>query len=691
MKHSVDGRHDAESISIGRTQEPFGSGSLPRSAASSIPGNSHGEGAIREELERLVNSRTFHSAEAQKRFLRFVVEHTILGRTQEIKEYTLGVEVFKRGKSFDPRLDPIVRVEARKLRSRLAKYYEGEGLQNSLRIELHSRGYVPIFQDAPAIRESSPPQAQLPEAELKERDDHMPERMPGARAKAQQSSPRFGFSWRLFGGWKSFGLVSGALSIICIAAFEGRLISTTRAAPPVKPSIAVLPFHNIGGQDESFSDGLTDELISSLGRVQGLQVVARTSAFQFRGKTGDIREIGKALNVRMVLDGSVRIYENRLRITAELDDTSNGYRVWSNSYDQNLEHVLLIQRDISRMIVAALRQEFAKLGAPPDLRFSPSKAIQIDAAAYQDYLRGLYFWNKQTPESIKAAMGYFEQSIAKEPSYAPSYSGLARCYANLPAFTKTPARDIAPKIRELALKAMELDSSLAEPHIDLAYASYLGYNWEAAEKEFKTGLDLGPGDAVAHRWYSMYLANVGRMEEGLSENEISQQLDPVSPYVIEGTARALSRMRRYDEAIAQFEKALMLDPQFAYAHLGLGATYIQKHMYSKAIAELELARQKIRENPWPVAELACAFAYSGNTSRAKAILRDLLDQSVNASFPSEPIAAVYIALGEKDAAFQWLAKAVAERDVNLYLKSDPVYDSIRSDPRFGRLLQTARL
>ncbi len=666
----------------------------------SVPDESVSGDLIRQELARLLASQTFHAAKGQKRFLWFVVEQTLAGCAQELKEYTVGVQVFKRGSQFDPRLDTIVRVEARKLRTRLAKYYEGEGKRNPLRIALPSRGYVPTF------RQPDPVSA-LPEAPPRSIQDGGSD-----QEVAQSISTAVGLPATL--EFSADGLGQGAPAIsslfasrwlapvvlcallmltgVSIYIASGRLSRGSQTAFPLAPSIAVLPFQNLGNiKDESFADGLTEDLIDSMGRVKGLQVVARTSAFQFRSKTLDIREIGRALNVRTVLEGSVRTYGNRMRITAQLDDTSNGYRLWSNSYEGSFENALFVQRDIAQEIVTALREQFATAGGVPDLRFSPRKAVPLKPEAYQDYLRGVYFWNKQTTESVKTAIAYFGQAIAEEPDYAPSYTGLARCYMNIPSFGTTRARDVAPKIRELALKALALDSSLAEPHIDLAFVAFLKYDWEGAEAEFKKGLQLNPGDAVAHRLYSTYLSAVGRMDDALGEDKISQRLDPVSPYMLEGIARSLYRMRQYDEAIVQFRKVLALDPQFGYAHLGLGKVYIQKHLYKEALTELQLAQQLMGRQPSSIADVARVYALSGNTAEAQKILQEFLEQSRHGSFPPKPISDVYLALGDRESAFEWLAKAVRARDVNLRLTTDPSYDPIRSDPRFAQILQEAKL
>ncbi len=657
---------------------------------------------IRKELARLLASRTFQAAGAQRKFLRHVVEHTMAGRSHEVKEYTIGVEVFERGKSFDPRLDNIVRTEARKLRGRLAKYYEEEGGNDPIRIEFPSRGYVPTFREAeaPEAAKLDPshnidPSNKFDPSNIqdveKNHGDSSSGRPPSAPASITMLA---GNALPARSAWKS--PYSAALIVMLAIGIATAFVLHAREGEQSRsfqsPSIAVLPFNDLGdSKDQSFADGLTDELINSLGRVQGLLVVSRASAFQFRGQNHDIREIGRKLNVQTVLEGSVRIYGNRMRIIAELDDTTNGYRVWSNSYEQNFEDVLFVQRDISQAIVSALDAEFTRNGTPGLLKASPYKAVPINAAAYQDYLKGLYFWNKQSTESIRMAARYFEQAIAEDPAYALAYTGLARCYVNMPAFTKAAPLEVVPKIRELAMKALELDSALAEPHIDLAYANFVTKDWAGAEAEFQRGLQLSPGDAFAHRWYSSYLSTVGRLQQALAESKRSQQLDPVSPYVSYSTARTLNMMRRYDESIAEYKKSLALDPQHGFAHLGLASSYTEKRMYPEAIAEAKAAIELMPDNPSAPAQLAVAYAVSGNAPEARKILGKFLEESARGSFPPRPIAQVYIGLGEKDRAFEWLTRAVDAQDPYLYLLADPIYDPLRADARFTHLLERAKL
>ncbi|MDP8989045.1 MAG: tetratricopeptide repeat protein [Acidobacteriota bacterium] len=643
--------------------------------------------SIRQELARILGSRTFKRAGAQKRFLQYAVEQTVTSKSHELKEYTLGVQVFRRGAAFDPRLDPIVRVEARNLRFRLAKYYETEGEHDPLRIELPPRGYVPEFREAippdsttqtqPATDASaaSGPQDGSTEVAL------LPPPDPAIRSGGpmaagvdlglvvRSSSLR---NARLFQAL--FVLAIGAAAVILLRG---------RNAADIAPSIAVLPFQNVGDvKDESFSDGLTDELIHSLGRVGGLRVVGRTSAFQFRGKRIDVREIGKQLGVATVLEGGVQIHGDNLRVTVELVDTTNGYSLWSSNYERRLEDALFLQRDISQAVVERFEEK---------LTFSPDQVRPVNAEAYREYLRGLYFWNKQSGDSIEMARHYFEHAIALDPGYAPAYTALGRYYAQLPEFTRTRAREVVSKVRDLATQALQLDNRLPEAHTDLAIAYFMEYKWSAAEGEFRKALQLGPGDAMVHSWYSSYLKGAGRLEEALAESRTAQALDPVSTKMQNRTAHALYLLHRYDEAIEQYKAALALDPQYSAAHMGLGIIFTEQGRYRQAINELRLAEVGLGNSPTPQSDVALAYCAMGETSAARNILQIFLAQAQAGSFPAKPIAKIYVGLGQKDQAFEWLGKAIEARDLYLDLKADPMWDPLRSDPRFTVLLKSAQL
>ncbi len=623
-------------------------------------------GAIRASLQCLIGSQTFRAARAQRNFLSYVVEETLAGRGDLIKEYSIGVEVFGRGKSFDPRVNNIVRAEATRLRSKLAKYYETEGKDSSLRIELPKGGYAPIFIDKSSLTPPPVTTSELGEEAVRT--------LPDSR------------------GWKMTAI---ALMVVLFAGIFALLVSRIRPAnqPSLEgPSVAVLPFVNLSGnkEDEFFSDGLTDELIDTLGRVRGLQVVARTSAFQFKGKIADVRQIGQKLNVGTVLEGTIRKYGDRLRITAQLDNATTGYKIWSESYDRDAKDALAIQREISQAITDALGVALARSGSPHQ-EPAPDSALTVDPPAYEAYLKGLFFWNKNTPESIKTAIDYFEQAIARDSAFALPHLGLARCYAGMAVLTATPSSDLVPKLRSAAQRALDLDPSLGEAHVDLGEAYTFDYEWKAAETEFKAALQQSPGSAVAHRWYAYYLVKMGRLEEALAENKRALELDPVSPYMSQGMADSLHLLGRYDEAVASYQKIVALEPNFGMTREALGMSFIMSRRYAEGVAELKLARQIMGSSPWTDGQLAYAYAMGGNASEARRMLNELLRQANSGPFQAAVIAQIYIGLGDFNRAFAWLQKAVDAHEVQLKLKADPIFDPLRSDPRFAELLRRMKL
>jgi len=632
--------------------------------------------AVRLELEKVLASRAFRTAKGQKNFLRYAVEQTIAGHGNEIKEYSVGVEVFNRGESFDPRLDPIVRIEARNLRLRLAKYYLGEGEQDDLRIEFSKGSYSPSFR---AI--SLPDQSEEPTNQVSAAPSSPPQTAP-RRAAGTVRSFLERRTWIL------------AAALLVLAGFAGFLLRIGQRRSPVSkesPSIVVLPFLNRsddpGKDTEVFSDGLTDELIDLLGRVPGLHVVARTSAFQFKGQALDIRKIGNALNVGTVLEGSVRRYGNRLRITVQLNDATNGYHLWSKSYDRELKDSLAVQREIALAITGALGLELVGKNGRPWLAASAEAAMPVNPEAYQDYLRGRYFAKKETAEGMRTAIGYFGQAIAKDPKYAPAYAGLARCYSGIPPLSDTRPLDVVPQIRAAALKAIELDDTIGEAHVTLGYADMYSFQWAAAREELQKAVELAPGDANAHWAYGSYLSQTGSLQESLAENEIALDLDPVSPDMAQAVANSLYYLRRYDEAIAQYQKALALDPNFGMARRGLGNAYLQSRRYSEAINELQAAHRLLGGDPFTSALLGYAYAVSGDTTRAEAALSQFQERSKREPAFALEMAQIYIGLGDNDRAFHWLSKAASEHQVYLFLNADPLYRPLRPDPRFAGLLK----
>jgi TolB-like protein/tetratricopeptide (TPR) repeat protein len=645
---------------------------------------------ICEHLERVLASRTFRSAEGQRSFLRYAVEQTIAGRGSLIKEYSVGIEVFHRGENFDPRMDNIVRAEARKLRVRLAKYYAAEGAADRIRFEFPKGSYAPsILAGPPDV--AAEPAVTLdapvsPEADLVPQPDLVPhpeEHVSAVELPARR--PR----------WLNWGVAAAAVAAVLagLLFWNLRMRGTAAQANISSPSVAVLPFTNLGDnrKDDSFSDGLTEELIDSLVRVPGLHVVARTSAFQFKGKTSDAQDIGRKLHVRTVLEGTVRQYGDHLRVTAELDETSTGYTVWSKSFDRQLKDVLGIQREISSAIVNSLGSSLTGNGTilPADLSSRPAN---IDPDAYQSWLKGLYFLNKRTAASVLTAVGYFEESAKKDPSYAPAWLGIARSYSMLPVFTAAVStREAIPRIRTAAAKVLELDPSQGGAHQALAAAFADEMDWSGAEAEIKKALALDPGDASAHRLYANYLTKRGRLQEALTESRNALDLDPLSLTAQTSVARDLYDLRQTRDAIATYNQALSLDPEAGGASQGLALALLAAGKYSEGVAEADKARRLMGGDAMITSDLGYAYALAGKTREARQILDELLHWSGKEPLRALPIAHVYLGLGDKDHALEWLGKAIDQQDVNIYLKSDPRYDPLRTDPRFSQLLKRMNL
>jgi len=595
----------------------------------------------------------FQGSERHRRFLSFVVNETLEGRAHTLKEYCIAVEVFSKGESFDPRIDTIVRVEARKLRSRIGKYYEDEGRRDPVRIELVKGSYAPVFH----VWDHEPPQS-----------------LPGSAEGAPPVRTATGFLRR--SRWAGIAFLA-AIGVVTIYR-----LSWPSASANVAPSIAVLPFANLGGVNSEFlSDGLADELIDSLGRVSGLRVVGRTSSFQLKGKNLDLREIGRQLNARTVLEGSVRQSGSRVRITAELDETSTGYRLWSQSYDRDLSDVIEMQKEISMAITNTLGSGLTGLTPHPTVFSSP---VALNSDAYQDYLRGRYFWNRSTFADLKTASALFQRSIDREPNYAPAYVGLAATYLGMPLHTAITERELAPKIRAAANKALKLDPGLGEAHFDLGRALAAELNWRAAEAEFKRGLELSPNNAVAHRWYSIFLWHIGRYDESLDEARQALDLDPVSLPASSCVGEALYHLKRYGEAAEQYRKTLGMDPNFGFARLGLGLTYLQQGKRAEGLKEVLMAHQLLRDDR-SNSKLAYAYGLNGDSEAAHAILNQFLHRVQQGHFKSVLVADVYLGLGDKNAALRWLSKSLDEGD-SPPLLDEPSYDPIRHDARYVRLL-----
>jgi len=456
-------------------------------------------------------------------------------------------------------------------------------------------------------------------------------------------------------------------------------------------SIAVMPFADLSPQkdQEYFCDGMAEELINALTKIKDLRIVARTSAFSFKGKEIDIREIGKKLNVNTILEGSVRKAGNRLRIMAQLINVADGYHLWSEKYDRDIEDVFAIQDEISLAIVDKLKLKLLK-----EEKIDLLKRYTDNLEAYQLYLKGRYFWNKRFEIGLKKGLEFFQQAIERDPGYTLAYSGLADCYNLLPWYGNFPQKEAYQKAREAALKALEIDDKLAEAHASMAFVKMLSdWDWGSTEKEFKRAIELNPKYSTAHHWYAFYLFFRARFDEALAEMEKALELDPFSLIINCDLGWALYYTRQYDRAIEALKKTLEMDPNFVSAHSFLGRVYLQKSMHKEALAEFRKEKEPSRGWMQDVETLVgIAHMRMGKKKEAQKILEDMIDRSKHEYVSPYHIALLCFNLGENELGFEWLDKAYKERDHwLLYLKTEPMFDSVRSDPRFTKLLKKVGL
>lgn len=461
----------------------------------------------------------------------------------------------------------------------------------------------------------------------------------------------------------------------------------TKIGPSFR-SIAVLPFVNMSAdaENEYFSDGISEELINALTRVDGLHVTSRTSSFAFKGKQEDIRQIGTQLNVSTVLEGSVRKAGDKVRITAQLINTADGYHVWSEVFDRRLQDIFEVQDEISRKITNRMREKLAG----SEVKESLVTCCTRDLEAYNLHLKGLYYWNKRTPEGINKALQCFEDAIRKDPDFALPYAGLAWSYSFLGATGQMPSREVFPKARAAALKGLELDETLAETHVALGLVKmFYDWDWDGAFSSFDRALKLNPGAADVHHSYAMYLWAVGKVQEAVSESELAVQLDPLSLPHRNSLAHAYFFAERYDDAIDQYDKILELDSTFRSALEGKGWVCLEKGEIDKSVELFEEYQELTKDPLKGMAVLGYAYTRAGRLEEARECLeklkrREQIDKNVSLSMD---FATVYAGLGDSDKVFYYLEKACEQRYGILFLIFNPALKHLHTDPRFRNLLE----
>jgi eukaryotic-like serine/threonine-protein kinase len=466
----------------------------------------------------------------------------------------------------------------------------------------------------------------------------------------------------------------------------GTWLAVLRGQGQAIDSVAVLPFVNASADanTEFLGDGITESVIDNLSQLPNLRVIARSTVFRYKGKDADPQKVGQDLRVRAVLSGRLLQRGDALIVQAELMDVANGSQLWGGQYSRKAADVFVLQEDLSREISEKLR---LRLTGEEKQRLT--KRSTENTEAYQLYLKGRYYSNKRTDEGIQKAIDYFSQAMGQDPNYASAYAALADSYVLLVAYKLFPAREGFPKAREAATRAMQLDDTLAEAHTSAASIKfYYDSDFPGAEQEYRRAIQLNPSYAVAHQWYGELLSSLGRHDEALAESKRAVDLDPLSLIINTDAAQALLVAGQPDSAIEQLRKTLEMDPNFAQGHFILGKAYLRRGTFGEAIAEFEKATVLSANSVKYVGPLGQAYARAGRTSEAKRILKELTERSEQQYGYWYSIACIYVGLEEREEAFAALDKAYEERDTALHhLKVEPLFDPLRSDPRFQGLLR----
>ncbi|UCC83742.1 MAG: tetratricopeptide repeat protein, partial [Gemmatimonadota bacterium] len=455
-------------------------------------------------------------------------------------------------------------------------------------------------------------------------------------------------------------------------------------AEPQPASIAVLPFSDMSpeGDQEYFCDGMAEELINALTKVKELRVAARTSSFQFKGKSEDVREIAKSLGVRSVLEGSVRRAGDRLRVTAQLVTAEDGYHLWSETYERQLEDVFAIQDEISRSIVDTLR---LTLLGEEGLRLV--RASTRSPEAYDWYLRGRYHWDQRWEVGLETALKYFQQAVEIDPEYALAYMGIADCYTILGIYGFLPPNEAMPKAMGAAMRALELDEGLSEAHASLGFLHFWNrWDWKTAENEYARAIELNPKNAEVHAWYAVLCGAQGRLEEAVEHAVTARRLDPLHPFVAIQLAGAEILSRDFNSAIRHYEEVLEREPEYLLAVYLLSYACSMAGRHDDAVRMAERALALAKQAPFFKGVLAAVYGRAGREDEARSILAELSERMTSEYISPLSLLWGYLGLKEKEKALEYLAMAVAEQSPYLFaIHVDANYDSLRSDPRFTEL------
>ena len=509
------------------------------------------------------------------------------------------------------------------------------------------------------------------------------------------SSPRRTFPWFL-------GLAIAAVAAVGVAI--GLNVGKTRdrvsgifrsskndaalstSAKKTRRSVAVLPLQNLSADPAQtyFADGMTDELTTDLAQFADLRVISRTSAMHYRDGSKTAPQIGKELGVDALVEGSVERVGDRVRIRAQLIDCATDRHLWARSYDRDMRDVLSMQTEAAREIAEQVRGSVSS----PQPTTRTANPAPVNPDAYEAYLKGRYFWNKRTPDGLNKSIGYFGEAIAKDPSFAAAYAGLADAYSLLGSDV-LPADMANSKARANASKAIELDPNIAEGHAALALVEfYFDWNWRQSEQEFRRAIELNPNYATAHQWYSYYLTAMLRFPEAVEQAEAAQQIDPLSLSINATLASRYRHAGRYDDALRLGQRTLEMDPNFKPAHFSLGAVYENQGSWQQAIDEYKKVIELSPDDSTALAAIGYIYARSGQNADAHKIIGQLTEISKKHYVPSFEFAAIFAGLGDANNSMLWLEEAYQKRESQVpFIQSDERFNSLHADPRYQSLVR----
>ena len=453
-------------------------------------------------------------------------------------------------------------------------------------------------------------------------------------------------------------------------------------------SIAVLPFDNLSRDPDNafFAEGVQDEILTRLAKVADLKVIARTSTKKFKSAPDDLRDVAKQLGVTNILEGSVQKANDQVRVNVQLINALTNAHLWAEIYDRKLTDIFAVESDIAKTIADTLQ---ARLTGSE--KTAISKEPTANTEAYELYHKGRSLWEKRSGDNIPKAIAFYEQAIARDPSYALAYAGLGQAYILLPFYTGADRRAVIPKAKEAALKALSLDPNVAEAHLALGKILFFGeLDLTAGLREYKRAVELKPNDAAAHHWYGNdALAALSRFEEAIAESKRAVELDPLSPVINADLGTTFYYARRYDDSVAQLQRALEIDPTFFYAHFNLGIALQAKGDLPGAIVQYEKAKQLSSDNLLVSTLYAAAKAHAGDKDAARRMLSELDEISKRREVVGYLRALLYLSLDNKEEALRWLEHGYEERDGSniVWINVDPLLDSLHGDPRFEALVQ----